>query len=354
MNQNNKVIVILGPTSSGKSGIAVELAREFNGEIISVDSRQIFKEMDLGTGKIDGEWNNSEKPPQSPFEKEGGSVQKVLNKLKSSKQISSLLKGRIKEGFRDFYLYKNIPHHLIDFVEPDGDYNVSHFKKDCEKKILEISEQGKVPILCGGTGFWIQAVADDVELPQIKPNKKLREKLATNTPKELFEMLEKIDPERASTIDKKNPPRLIRAIEIAKEIGKVPKIETFKKSSQRKIKEKSFIFLQIGISVSKDKLFEKIKLRLKKRFQAGMVEEILDLYEKYDLPPDKIQNLGIAYSLIPLYQKGELTRKELFEKIVQAEIKYAKRQMTWFKKDPRIFWINEKNQAKNKIEEFLN
>ena len=316
MNQNNKVIVILGPTSSGKSGIAVELAREFNGEIISVDSRQVFREMNLGTGKVPGEWRKNEK--------------------------------------KEIYTYKNIPHHLIDFVEPDGDYNVSHFKKDCEKKILEISEQGKVPILCGGTGFWIQAVADDVELPQIKPNKKLREKLATNTPEELFEMLEKIDPERASTIDKKNPPRLIRAIEIAKEIGKVPKIETFKKSNQRQIQNKNFNFLQIGISVSKDKLSKKIRVRLKERFQAGMVEEILDLYEKYDLPSEKIQNLGIAYNLVSLYQQGELTRKELFERILQAEIKYAKRQMTWFKKDSRIFWINDLNDIIKKVKIFLN
>jgi len=307
----NKFIVILGPTSSGKSSLAVKVAKQFNGEIISVDSRQVFKEMDLGTGKVEGAW---------------------------------------KDGI---YIYKDVPHHLIDFVNPEDEYNVSHFKRNSEKKIFEISQQGKIPILCGGTGFWIQAVVDDVELPEIKPNQKLRNDLKNRAPEELFEILKKLDPVRASTIDKKNPPRLIRAIEIAKKIGKVPEIETFKKRNSRKIDGKAFRFLQIGIPVEKERLLEKIKTRLKERFDAGMVKEISELFKKHNLPPEKIQNLGIAYSLVPLYEKGDLSEKELFDKIVQAEKNYAKRQLTWFKKDERIFWSNKYPEIENEIKKFL-
>ena len=306
----NKVIIILGPTSSGKSSLAVKLAKEFNGEIISVDSRQVFREMNLGTGKVEGVW---------------------------------------KDGV---YIYKNIPHYLIDFVEPEEEYNVSHFKRDCEEKIIEISEKGKTPILCGGTGFWIQAIVDDVEFPEIKPDLKLRKELKEKSLEELQKMIFELDSERAATVDKKNKVRLIRAIEIAKKVGKVPKIETFKKESAREIEGKEFEFLQIGIPVDKNKLLEKIKTRLEERFKDGMVEEISNLYQKHNLTPEKIQNLGIAYSLVPLFKKGELTREELFEKIVLAEKKYAKRQMTWFQKDPRIKWENNYEKIRELVANF--
>ncbi len=314
--KNSRVVVILGPTSSGKSDLAVKLAQKFNGEIISVDSRQIFKDMDLGTGKVEGKWKN----------------------IKNEK----------------VFVYKNIPHHLIDFVDPGQDYNISHFKKDCEKKILEISEKGKIPILCGGTGFWIQAVVDDVVLPKVEPDFKLRKNLQEKKPSELFEILKNLDPVRASTIDQKNTPRLIRAIEIAKNLEKVPVIKIRRDSSSRKIKNNLVEFLQIGISIDRDKLTEKIKTRLEKRIETGMIEEILDLYKKYNLSPEKIQNFGIAYSLIPLYQEKKITKQELFDQIVQAEKNYAKRQLTWFKKDPRIFWSNDWEEIENEIKKFIN
>ncbi len=314
-NLNNKVIVILGPTSSGKSSLAIKIAEDFNGEIISVDSRQVFKNMDLGTGKINGKW------------------EKINNKK--------------------VYTYKNIPHHLIDFINPEEDYNVSHFKRDCEEKILEILERGKVPILCGGTGFWIQAIIDDVILPKVEPNPKLRQKLNKKSAPELFKILKKLDSNRANNIDCKNKARLIRAIEIAEELGKIPKIKIDQRNNKRKIKGKSVDFLQIGIPIDKYKLAEKIKTRLGERFNDGMVEEILELNEKYNLSKEKIQVFGLAYALVPLYEKGEITRKELFDKIAQAEKKYAKRQMTWFKKDPRIFWSNDYTNIKEKIKKFL-
>jgi tRNA dimethylallyltransferase len=246
LTKDKKVIVILGPTSSGKSSLAVKIAQEFNGEIISVDSRQIFKDMDLGTGKVDGQWRGNT------------------------------------------YVYKNIPHHLIDFVGPEDDYNVSHFKRDCEKKILETIKKGKIPILCGGTGFWIQAMVDGVIFPQVKPNLELRKKLKNKSPEFLLEKLKKIDPKRAETVDKKNPARLIRAIEIAEKIGQTPEIKIDYTSNTRTINNQKFEFLQIGIPIKINKLEEKIKIRLKERFKAGMLEEIKELFKKYQLSSEKI------------------------------------------------------------------
>ncbi len=311
----HKSIIILGPTSSGKSSLAVKLAKNFNGEIISADSRQVFKDMDLGTGKIEGTWK------------------KIRNK--------------------SFFVYENIIHHLIDFVSPEEDYNVSHFKKDCEEKILEILKRGKLPIICGGTGFWIQAVTDDVIFPQIKPNPELRQNLKEKTVLELFKILKKLDPKRALSIDPKNGARLIRAIEIAENLGKVPEIKINRKSNSRKINNQSIKFLQIGIPVNKFKLAEKIQTRLRERFNAGMIEEISALTQKYNLSKEKIQIFGLAYTLIPVYKKEEINRKELFNQIVQAEKKYAKRQATWFKKDPRIFWSDDYLIIENKIKKFL-
>lgn len=355
LSKTSKAVVILGPTSSGKSSLAVKIAQEFKGEIISVDSRQVFKGMDLGTGKVEGEWQkpsvrqiSSSKPPRlDPFTN-------AVNSSRCSLFPRTLPEHSTSETDKEkVYMYKGISHHLIDFVEPDEDYNVSHFKKDCEEKILEIIKRGKIPILCGGTGFWIQAVVDDVEFPQIKPDLKLRKKLKEKTNSELLEILKKLDSDRANNIDQKNQARLIRAIEIAEKIGKVPKIKIERKSSTRKIENETIEFLQIGIPVNQYKLVEKIKLRLGERFNQGMVEEILDLFEKYNLSTEKIQNLGIAYSLVPLYRDEGISRKELFDQIVQAEKKYAKRQMTWFKKDPRIFWSEEGDEILNKIKEFL-
>jgi tRNA dimethylallyltransferase len=307
-----RVIVVLGPTSSGKSSLAIKIAQEFNGEIISVDSRQIFKDMDLGTGKIEGIWENG------------------------------------------VYVYENIPHHLIDFVSPKDDYNVSHFKKDCEKKILEISERGRLPILCGGTGFWIQAVVDEVVFPQVKPDLKLRKKLAEKSAEFLFEKIQKIDPQRAKTVDKKNPARLIRALEIAEKIGRTPEIKIDYTSHSRTIGDQKVKFLQIGIPIKINKLEEKIKIRLKERFKAGMLGEIKELFKKYQLSSEKIQNFGIAYALFPDYQAKKITEKELFEKICLFERQYAKRQMTWFKKDPRIIWEKNYDEIKKEIKKFLN
>ena len=184
--QRNKIIVILGPTASGKSEVAIRLAKKFNGEIISADSRQIYCDMNVGTGKINGQW--------------------------------SKVKGQ------RLFISEGIPHYMIDTVNPKTDYNVSKFKKEADKIIADIFRRGKLPIICGGTGFWIKAIVDNISFPEVRPDKELRKALEALGADKLFKILQKLDPERAKTIDKNNKVRLIRAIEIVKTLGKVPEL----------------------------------------------------------------------------------------------------------------------------------
>lgn len=323
-----KIIVILGPTSSGKSEVAIKLAKKFNGEIISADSRQIYRGLDIGSGKVI--FN------PSPKIKRG-----IFHSLPSGEMSST----RGREGK---VLYsEGIPHYGIDIAGPRTDYSVAKFKKYADKKITEILQRGKLPIICGGTGFWLKAIIDDIVYPEVKPDLKLREKLEKKSTEELFAELKKLDPERAKTIDAKNPVRLIRAIEICKTLGKVPELN--KKS---KIKNQKFI--QIGINLPKEKLHENIKKRLQKRFQSGMIEEVERLHFKDKLNWKNLESFGLGYKLIPQYIKGEIkNKKDLFEKTYLAEKDYAKRQLTWFKKDKRIIWISKYQEIEKEIRRFM-
>jgi len=296
MESRRKIIIILGPTSSGKSEVAIRLAKKFNGEVISADSRQIYRGMDIGTGKV------------------------------TKKEMAG------------------IKHRMLDIISPKTNYNVSKFKKQADKIILDILERGKLPIICGGTGFWIKAIVDNVIFPEVAPNKELRNKLRNYSAKHLFNMLQKLDSERAKNIDQNNKVRLIRAIEICKALGSVPKYKT---------QDTKYEFLQIGIDIPKEKLQKNIKERLKKRFTQGMIKEVKDLRKKYKLSWKKIQSFGLGYFWIPLYLQGKLTKQEVFEKVYQAEKDYSKRQMTWFHKDTRIKWLKNYKNIEKEIGIFL-
>ncbi|HAI74284.1 MAG TPA: hypothetical protein DCS28_02865 [Candidatus Moranbacteria bacterium] len=329
---NNKIIVILGPTSSGKSSVAIKLAQKLNGEIISADSRQIYRGMDIGTGKI--------KPDQP-----GEIPQDFADQ------------GKIYAGSIPF-ISEGIIHHMLNIVSPKTNFSAAQFKKKADKIIKDASGRGKLPIICGGTGFWIKAIVDNVIYPEVKPDWKLREKLEKKSAEELFAMLKKMDSRRAKNIDAKNKIRLIRAIEICKTLGKVPiplapslckPAHLWRGEGWGEVD-----FLQIGIDIPKEKLHKNIKKRLKQRFSQGMIEEIEILRKKYKLSWKKIQNFGLSYGLIPQYLKGEIkSEKELFEKIFQAEKDYAKRQMTWFKKDKRIIWLKNYIEIKREVLDFL-
>jgi len=304
--RKNKIIVILGPTSSGKSDVAIRLAKKFDGEVISADSRQIYRGMDIGTGKVPVVWD---------------------------KEKNTLIS-------------EDVPHHMIDILNPRTSFSAAQFKKKTEKIIRDIIKRGKLPIICGGTGFWIKAVVDSVKFPEVKPDPKLRDELSKKSTEELFEELKKIDPERAETIDAKNKVRLVRAIEICKAIGKVPPIDSENNKSP-------YEFIQIGITHPKEILNERIKLRLRQRFDEGMVEEIERLHVENGISWKRMEEIGLGYYWITQYFKGLITKDEAFEKTYQSEKDYAKRQMTWFRKDKRILWLDNYEDIEKEIEKFL-
>jgi tRNA dimethylallyltransferase len=298
----NKIIVILGPTASGKSALAIKLAKKFNGEIISADSRQVYRGMDIGTGKVSGSWDMEQKT----------------------------------------FVSEGIPHYLIDVAEPNDDFNISHFKKLTEKAIKEILKKNKLPIICGGTGFWIKSIVDNIQLPKVRPDTKLRKKLGQKNTDELFEMLEKLDPERAKNIDAKNKVRLIRAIEIVNKLGSVPKT----------LKNSKYDFLQLGINVSKEILDGKIKKRLDERFKEGMIEEVENL-NKNGVQWKRLENFGLEYRWIAQYLQNKISAKKMKNDLYFAIIHYAKRQMTWFRKDKMIKWIKDYKEAEKEIKIFI-
>jgi tRNA dimethylallyltransferase len=292
-----KIIVILGPTASGKSDVAIKLAKKFDGEIISADSRQVYRGMDIGSGKV----------------------------TEAEQKIT--------------------PHHLLNVANPNEDFNIYHFKKLTEEIIKDILRRKKVPIICGGTGFWIYSIIDDVVLPEVKPDKVLRNMLSNKSNEVLFEELKKLDPERAKNIDAKNKFRLIRAIEICKSLGKVP-------NAKYNIPNTRYQFLQIGIDVPREVLNEKIKKRLNFRFNENMIEEIKNLHKR-GISWERLESFGLEYRWIARYLQNKVSLEDMKEKLYFDIIHYAKRQMTWFKRDKRIFWLKNYKEIENAANNFL-
>ena len=295
MEFKRKIIVILGPTASGKSALAVKIAKKINGEIISADSRQVYKGLDIGGGKI--------------TKKEMG----------------------------------GIPHYCLDIVSPKKIFTVANFKECAEKAIEKIFAKNKTPIIVGGTGLYIQAIVDNIVLPEVKPDWKLRKELEKKTTEEMFKMLKKLDPERARSIDAKNPRRLIRAIEIAKALGKIPNLA---------VKPPSWGSLQIGLKLPDEILKKNIEKRIKKMLKSGLVAETRKLKES-GLSWKRIYELSFEYKYPALFLQGKISKDEMLAKMLTENWQYAKRQMTWFKRDKRIRWISKEKQAEKLIKKFL-
>ncbi len=291
-----KVLAVLGPTASGKSALAVTLARRFNGEIISADSRQVYKGLNIGTGKI------------------------------TKKEMLG------------------VPHHLLDVASPKRRFSVIEYQNLARQKIGEVLSKGRLPILVGGTGFYIEAVVDGIILPDVPPNKQLRAKLKIKPVKTLLEMLAKLDPVRATTIDQKNPRRIIRAIEIATILGAVPPIT----------KSSPYNTLPIGLTLPPEELQKRIATRLHARLKMGMIAEAKNLHIN-GLSWKRMNELGLEYRYLAFHLQGKITGGEMVTKL-QTEIwRYAKRQMTWFKRDKRIKWFKptEKVKIQKEMHRFL-
>lgn len=279
-----KVVVILGPTAVGKSDVAVRLAKKFNGEIISADSRQVYKGLDIGTGKI------------------------------TKKEM------------------RGVRHHLLDVADPRRQYSVARYVKDADKAVAEIIARGKLPVICGGTGLYIDALLGEIKLSPVPPNPKLRAVLAKKTTSELFLMLKRLDAVRALHIDRYNPRRLIRAIEIAT-------TNTVEIRCQHQILTSDFNSLKIGLILPPKRLKEKIHARLLARIKQGMFAEAKKLHAK-GLSWRRMEELGLEYRYLAYYLQGKMTEEEMTEKLSTEIWRYAKRQMTWFKRDKEIRWFH--------------
>ncbi len=297
MRKKDKIIVVIGPTASGKSDLAVRLARTFDGEVISADSRQVYKGLDLGSGKI------------------------------TQKQMCA------------------VPHHLLDIASPKRTINVSTYQKLAKKALSDIVKRKKVPIICGGTAFYISALVDNKIFPNVEPNIPLRKQLSKKSTDELFSLLHKLDPDRAATIDAQNPSRLIRAIEIAQALGMVPAL--------RKQKSTYDCFF-IGIATDDVLLKKKILKRIYDRLKKGMLEEAAALH-KQGLSWKRLEELGLEYRYLSRVLRGQMNVEKMTEELFKKTWQYVKRQRTWWKHDTRIHWYNPAQFAviKKEVQRFL-
>lgn len=284
-----KVVVICGPTASGKTSLSIELAKQINGEIISSDSMQIYKNMDIGTAK------------PSTEEMQG------------------------------------IKHYMLDFVEPNQRYSVAEFKKDAENAIEEILKKGKTPIVVGGTGLYVDSLIYGIEYQDIKIDEKYRKYLEKRVEEEGLEVLyneaKKIDPTAIQKISQNDKKRILRILEIYQATGK-NKTEQEIESRKNDIKYDYKVF---AINMDREILYERINKRVDIMIEQGLIQEVKNLLQKYDEFPTAMQGLG--YKEVVEYLQEKITKEEMVEKIKMETRRYAKRQITWFRKNKQTIWI---------------
>ena len=280
--QRPKIICVVGATSTGKSDLAVRIAKKYNGEVISADSRQVYKGLNLGTGKV------------------------------TKKEMAG------------------IPHHLLNVAAPKTTYTAANYEKDATEALQRILNKSRIPIICGGTGLYIDALLGKLTLPEVPPNKKLRASLSKLPAEKLFKKLQKLDPRRAKEIDQYNPVRLIRAIEIATSLGSVPKLNKYKPRYET---------LTIGLTLPKEELQKRIHTRLLARMKQGMLREARGLHAK-GLSWKRMEELGLEYRYMAKHLQGKISKQEMVERLEKEIVQYARRQVTWFKRDRQIHWLS--------------
>ncbi len=280
--EKKKLLVIVGPTASGKSALAVMLAKKLGGEIVSADSRQLYRGLEIGSN------------------------------YPSQKELHA------------------VPHHLIGIVNPKRIFTVAKYQKLARNAVEKIWKRNKLPILVGGTGLYIQAVVDGFVVPEVPPNEPLRTELEKKTAETLAGLLKKKDKKRWRGIDKKNKRRLIRAIEVAEALGRVPKLKF-----NRLKAEISFI----GLRPPKEMLEKSVRKRAGEMMRSGFINETKRLLGS-GVTEERIKEFGFEYRRALQYIRGKIkSKKELVDLIVRDTLRYAKRQITWFKRDKRIRWI---------------
>ncbi len=289
-----KVIAIVGPTASGKSALGIWLAKKINGEIISADSRQVYKGLNIATGKV------------------------------TKKEM------------------QGVKHHLLDVVSPKKQFSVDDFIKHADRACSNILQNDRTILVVGGTGLYVDMLLGRMSYPQVPPKPTLRKKLEKKSAVQLYALLQKIDPARAKTIEKQNPRRLVRAIEIAKALGKNPPANP----------EPKYEVLWLGLSPTPEKLKKNIRIRLFSRIGAGMIAEAKKLHAG-GLSYKRMEQLGLEYRYLARLLQNKLTKQE-FKLQLEREInQYAKRQMRWFVRNKDINWVGNKSEALLHVKNFL-
>ncbi len=341
---SKKSITIIGPTASGKSDFAIAIAKQFNGEVISADSRQIHRYLDIGTGKEPGQLKIIQHLDNGNF--------KILNKSEIRPNLGSTLGWTLdgaKTSVVKVYLSKNIPHYMIDIVHPNTPYNVTKFTKKAKNIRSDIWDRNKLPIVAGGTMFWAQALLEDTQFPSVKPNNLLRNKLHNNSAEELYKKLQKLDSLYAKKVDKNNPVRLIRAIEIATELGRVPKQKIQNIDSSQ--------HLIIAILHPRKVLFNRIEKRMDKWFDEGIFEEIKYAHYNLNVPWIRLESFGLEYKWCTRYVRNQIDFETMRENTIRDLKKYARRQETWIKRwekqGAKIHHITKETEALELCREFL-
>lgn len=285
-----KVIVICGPTASGKTSLSIEVAKKIDGEIISCDSMQIYKEMNIGTAKP--------------------TVEEM----------------------------QGIPHYMLDFVLPSERYSVADFKEAATDRIEDILKREKVPIIVGGTGLYVDALTKNITYPEIEIDleyrKQLEELIKENGLESLYEEAKKIDEKAMQTISKNDKKRIMRVLEIYHQTGKTKT----QLESESRLTPPPYEYIVFAINMEREKLYERINKRVDIMIDQGLIEEVEDLTKKYEEFPTAMQGLG--YKEVVSYLKKEITKEEMIEKLKMETRRYAKRQLTWFRKDENIKWID--------------
>ncbi len=322
--------MILGPTASGKSKLAVELAKQYNGEIISADSRQVYRGLDIGSGKV------------------------PRDNLKIKDQRSKL-QSKIKNN-GEGYFHGGIKHHLLDVASPKWTFTVTQYQKLARAAINKILKKGKTPIIVGGTGFYIDAVLHGWELPAVKPNLILRKKLEKLSPEKLFAELKRRDPRRARTIDRHNKRRLIRALEIIT-ATKNPVPPLAERNSYSNVLENIGVrtgknILKIGIRLPDEELKKRIHNRLLGWLREGLLGEIKKLRAE-GVSWKRLDGFGLEYRQASRYLRHLITKTEMIEKSETEIRRYAKRQMTWWKRDKEIAWLKNEKEIFQAVRRFV-
>ncbi len=303
-----RVLCILGPTASGKTDLGIALAKRFDGEVINADARQVYRYFDIGTGKP-----------------EGG-------------------EHRVREKHR-LFIVEDVPHHLMDFLPPNKICTVAQWQKEARRCAKDILSRGRLPIVVGGTGLYIQALIDNYKIPSVAPQNAYRRAMDTKTLEELVALLHQIDPEASKVVDLRNRRRVLRALEVITFTGKP--------FSHLRAKAKPIVnACLIGIARTREELYARIEGALDNMMQRGWVEEVKKLHKR-GIPWDAPAMTSIGYRELAAYVRGELSFEEATEKIKRATRQYAKRQVTWFKRDPRIHWVKDKKEAEEIVREWM-